>query len=117
MRQLYRSWVEAQVGQTIELWNSSAESSVLGGPRYSVDEQQRREKVYREELRTVEQVAKKACRTKAERIATQDRLVASFARFSATSLDLERRQSYSSLPSSCQLAQRLRGGQYDSTLL
>jgi hypothetical protein len=89
MRQLYRSWVEAQVAQTIELWNSSAESSVLGGPRYSVDEQQRREKVYRAELRAVETLAKKGCRTKAERIASQDRLVASFARFSATALDLE----------------------------
>lgn len=50
MRQLYRSWVEAQVAQTIELWNSSAESSVLGGLRYSVDEQQRREKLYSAEF-------------------------------------------------------------------
>jgi hypothetical protein len=45
--------------------------------------------VYDAELRAVEHEAKRAPNSKSERIATQDRIVASFARFSATALDLE----------------------------
>lgn len=81
--------MEAQVAQTLEVWNSSAASSALSGPRYGLNEQQRREKVYDAEMRTLEREAKRASRTKTGRIATQHRIVASFARFSATALDLE----------------------------
>ncbi len=90
MQQLYSwSWVEAQVAQTIEVWNGCAASSALGGPRYCLKEQQKREKAYDQALRAVEREARKAPRTKAERLETQNRAIASFAQFSATALDLE----------------------------
>jgi hypothetical protein len=90
MRQLYSwSWVEAQVAQTIEVWNGSVAPSTLGGRRYSLKEQQEREKAYDEELQAIEREAKKVPRTRAERLAAQDRIIASFARFSATALDLQ----------------------------
>jgi hypothetical protein len=90
MRQIYTwAWVEAQVAQTIELWNRSATRGPDDGQRYSPTEQQRRERAYDEALQAVEREIKQAPRTKAERIKTQDRIVAAFARFSATALDLE----------------------------
>ena len=51
--------------------------------------QQEREKAYDQGLRAVEREAKRAPRTKAQRLNTQDRIMASFARFSATALDLQ----------------------------
>src|SRR5271163_923821 len=90
MRQLYSwPWVQAQVAQTIEVWNGSAAQSAQLGRQYCPKEQQKREKAYDRELRAVEREAKRSPRTKAERIETQDRITASFARFSATALDLE----------------------------
>jgi hypothetical protein len=90
MRQRYSwSWVEAQVAQAIEVWNDSAVPSVLHGPQYSLKEQKKREMAYDEGLRAVEREAKRVPRTRAERTAAQERIVASFARFSATALDLE----------------------------
>lgn len=89
MRQLFSwSWVGVQIAQAIEVWNCSAAPSALAGPRYSPKEQRTREQAYDKELRAVEREAKKSPRTKAERLKTQDRIVASFARFSATALDL-----------------------------
>jgi hypothetical protein len=82
-------WVEAQVAQTIEVWNGSAASSAPRGPQYCLAQQRKREKAYDEGLREVEREAKKTPRTKAERLAMQDRITASFGRFSATALDLE----------------------------
>lgn len=90
MRQLYSwSWVEAQVAQAIEVWKGSAAPLELRGPRYSPKEQQKREKAYDRGLRAVEQEARRTPRTKAERCKSQDRMIASFARFSATALDLQ----------------------------
>jgi hypothetical protein len=90
MQQLYSwPWVDAQVAQTIEVWNGSLARSAQGGQRYSPEEQQKREKAYDQGLQAVERQIKKAPRTKKERIETQDRIVASFARFSATALNLE----------------------------
>jgi hypothetical protein len=83
------SWIEAQVAQTVEVWNTGAARSAHDGPRYSPNHQQEREKAYDQGLRAVEREAKRAPRTKAERLNTQDRIVASFARFSATALDLQ----------------------------
>jgi hypothetical protein len=83
------SWVEAQVAQTIEVWNRGAARPVKDGPRYNLKEQQKREKAYDQGLRAVEREVRRTPRTKAERIKRQDRIVASFARFSATALDLE----------------------------
>ena len=90
MLQLYSwPWVDAQVAQTIEIWNGSVALLAQGGQRYSLQEQQKREKAYDQGLQAVEREAKRAPRTKAERIETQGRIVASFARFSATALNLE----------------------------
>ena len=83
------SWVEAQVEQTIAVWDSPAASSTLDGALYTRKQQQEREKAYDQGLRAVEREVKRAPRTKADRLKTQDRIVAAFARFSATALDLE----------------------------
>jgi hypothetical protein len=90
MQQLYSwSWVEAQVAQTIEGWNGGAAQAVQDAPRYSPRDQRKREAAYDQGLRAVEREAKRNPRTKAERLKTQDRILVSFARFSATALDLE----------------------------
>ena len=83
------SWIEAQVAQTVEVWNTGAARSPHAGPEIHPKQQQEREKAYDQGLRAVEREAKRAPRTKAQRLNTQDRIVASFARFSATALDLE----------------------------
>ena len=82
-------WVEAQVAQTIEVWNGGAAQAPQDGPRYSPREQQKREAAYDQGLHAVEREAKRNPRTKAERIKAHDRILESFARFSATALDLE----------------------------
>ncbi len=90
MRRSYSwSWVQAQVAQSIELWNSCAAASTLGGQRYSPREQQRRENAYDRELQAAEREAKRAPRTREARLAAQDRIVESFGRFSAAALDLK----------------------------
>jgi hypothetical protein len=89
MQPLYSwSWVEAQVTQTIALWDSAA-TRLPDGAQYTRQQQQEREKAYDQGLRAVEREIRKAPRTKADRINTQVRVVAAFARFSATALDLE----------------------------
>ena len=90
MREAYSwDWVEAQVAQTIEVWNGSAARSAPRGPQYGPAEQRKREKAYDEGLEAVEREAKKKPRTRAERLAMQDRVTASFGKFSAAALDLE----------------------------
>jgi hypothetical protein len=82
-------WVEEQVAQTIEVWNGSAVRPASLGRRYTPEEQQRREDAYDEGLHAVEREVRKAPRNHADRIEIQNRLIASFARFSAAALDLE----------------------------
>jgi hypothetical protein len=90
MKQHYSwSWVEAQVAQTIVVWNDCAGRLWPGGPRYSPGEQRKREKAYDEGLRAVEREARKAPRTKAQRLEAQQRIVAAFPRFAALALGLE----------------------------
>jgi hypothetical protein len=90
MKQLYSwPWVETQVARTIDVWNGSVAPSMLIGMRYCLKEQQKREKAYDEALRAVEREAKRTPRNRPERFAAQNRITASFARFSATALDLE----------------------------
>jgi hypothetical protein len=90
MQQIYSwSWVEAQVAQTIEVWHRGAAQPAQEGPRYSLKEQQKREKAYDQGLRAVEREVSRAPRTRAARLERQNRIVASFARFSATALDLD----------------------------
>ena len=90
MQQRYdRTWMEAQVAETIEVWNDSAASHAFRGRRYSLRGQQKREKAYDQELRAVEREARSTRRNQAERIRSQSRLLAAFGRFSAIALDLE----------------------------
>jgi hypothetical protein len=83
-------WVQTQVSQTMQVWIGCAGHTTHGGRRYSPKEQENKEKAYDEELRTVERDLKKAPRTRSERLDWQNRITKSFARFSATALDLER---------------------------
>jgi hypothetical protein len=90
MREAYSwAWVEAQVAQATEVWNGSARSAAPRGPQYCPQQQRQREQAYDEGLREVEREAKKKPRTRAERLAAQERITASFGRFSAAALDLE----------------------------
>ena len=90
MDQIYSwAWIETQVAQTIDVWNACGSQEARGGRHYGPEEQARREEAYDRELQSVEQEVRRAPRAKAERIETQDRLIASFARFSATALDLD----------------------------
>jgi hypothetical protein len=90
MGQVYNwSWIEARVAQTIDAWNNGAARATTAGPQYSPQEQQKREQAYDEGLRAVERELKVKPCTRAERIESKDRIVASFARFSASALDLE----------------------------
>jgi hypothetical protein len=90
MKQFYSwSWVETQVARTIDILNGSVAPSVLGGRQYSLHEQQKREKAYDEALRAVEREAKRTPRNRPERLARQNRITTSLARFSAAALDLE----------------------------
>lgn len=82
-------WVEAQVARTIAVWNAGAGPSALGGAQYSVQEQQRREKAYDDALWAVERELKQTPRSQTERLQTQERITAAFARFSAVALGLE----------------------------
>jgi len=83
------SWVEEQVAQTATVWEECAARPWKGGERYSPREQRGREKAYDEGLRAVEREARKAPGTKAERLETQRRIVATFPRFAAVALGLE----------------------------
>jgi hypothetical protein len=90
MRQAYSwPWVEAQVAETTAAWNDSGARSPLPGPQYSLSDQRQREKAYDKALGEVEGEARNTPRTPADRVAMQARTTASFARFSATALDLE----------------------------
>ena len=90
MQQSYSwAWVEAQAAQTIKVWNDVAGRPAPRGRRYSTKDQQARENAFDEGLRTVEREVKRAPRAKRELHETQDRIVATFARFSAVALDLE----------------------------
>jgi hypothetical protein len=75
-------WVEKQVDQTIEVWSSSA-----GAPpptrQYTTHEQQRNEQAYDQALLEVETALRR-------QPVTQERIVASFAKFAANALGLDR---------------------------
>ena len=83
------SWVETQVARTIDIWKDSSAPSELSGPYFSSAEQLAREKAYDQEMHVVEREAKRSPRGRAERLAVQDHVLASFARFSATALGLQ----------------------------
>jgi hypothetical protein len=81
-------WMEAQVEQTVELWHESAAASTRNARRYSHREQEEHEKAYDEALNAVEADLQWVPGSEAERLGTHERIVASFAQFSARALDL-----------------------------
>jgi hypothetical protein len=91
MQELYNwQWVQAQVAQSIDIWNQSALPPRLVGTPFSVMEQQKRERAYDEALGAVERELRKAPRSKEERVDAQNRINAVFARFAASALGLEK---------------------------
>ena len=58
-------------------------------PQYCLKQQREREQAYDAALREVEREARRTPRTRPERLAAQDRITASFARFAAAALDLK----------------------------
>ena len=91
MQELYSwPWVEAQTTRCGELWNGCAAFSTLPDlPRFPVREQRKRERAYDDGLRAVKREARRATRTRAERLGMQERIVAIFPGFAATALGLE----------------------------
>jgi len=81
-------WVQQGVADTIEVWNHCAAHPVSNAPRYPTDEQARRERLYDEALYDVEREARRRPLTRAQKLQAQNRIAASFARFSAAALDL-----------------------------
>jgi hypothetical protein len=74
------------VDRTIQLWQQAAGPWIQQGPHYTTADQREREQAYDLALRDVERHAQRANRfAPAE---TQQRLIASFARFAANALDL-----------------------------
>jgi hypothetical protein len=80
------AWVERQAAQTEQVWHDSAGISASVAQLYSSDEQQRNEQAYDDALLSVEETLRSAPRSK--RKLTRDRIVSSFARFSARALGL-----------------------------
>lgn len=91
------AWVDAQVAHSIELWNDCAAQPAPNctsirpqfAPRFSPDDQQRREDAYDEALQSVEREARRMPRSKADRVAGQARIVNAFPRFAAIALGLD----------------------------
>ena len=91
MKHLYDwAWLEAEVARTMDVWNECASLRTSHAEvRFTTAEQQVREKAYDAELLIVEREARRSARTRAERIAVQSRIEASFARFAGSALGLE----------------------------
>jgi hypothetical protein len=82
-------WVDSQVARCAKLWNSCATEPASLDPQYSRRDHEAREIAYDAELRAVEWEARRAAWKAEERPASQDRIIASFARFAVNALDLE----------------------------
>ena len=112
------SWIEAQGAQAAEAWNGCAGRLLPAGPRYSLKEQRKRENAYDQALRAFEREARRAPRTRSERLLAQRRIVDAFPGFAAIALGLEPEAvqllTGSFLPVGTQLARSARG--FDATL-
>jgi len=82
------AWVETQVDRTAEVWHEGAGILAPRARRYSLVEQQANEDAYDEALLEVEGALRPPPVTGEQRTGAQDRIVASFARFSANALGL-----------------------------
>lgn len=81
--------MKPHVARTIDLWNAAAEQTWPAAAEFTRTEQQRRENAYDDGIRSVEKELKNRPRTRAERLATQDRIMGVFGRFATTALGLE----------------------------
>ena len=81
-------WVQEQVADAVELWNGCAAPPASSAPLYSAREQVRREQIYDQALQDVEGETRRKPMTRAQKLLAQDRIAASFGRFSAAALDL-----------------------------
>ena len=82
-------WVETQVDRTREIWQESTGVSATRARRYSLEEQRANEDAYDEALLEIEEALRPPPITGKEQSRAQDRVVASFARFSANALGLD----------------------------
>jgi hypothetical protein len=82
-------WVEEQVERSSEAWRLCAGDSMRLDAHYDFSEQRRREEAYDAELHSVESELENSSCAFRHRSETQDRIIASFARFSAAALNLE----------------------------
>ena len=90
MREPYQQpWVEDQVQQTIALWHSCAAQPMPSGPIFPPSDRLRREAAYDEALLAVESELRTARQSPSGKLATQARITAVFARFSALALGLD----------------------------
>jgi hypothetical protein len=80
------AWVRVEVAHSMEDWRRSAGNPPHRAPRFTVDDQRRREKAYDRALRAVERYAQRA--SPSDSAETQKKVVACFARFAAEALDL-----------------------------
>lgn len=83
------AWVEARVAQTAEVWRGCRGVGLPEARRYSLKEQQAKEAVYDAELALVEEALRGPSLTTGTRDDAEERIVASFARFSAKALSLD----------------------------
>jgi hypothetical protein len=119
MEQRYRwDWVGAEAERTAATWNACAERTLPPAPRHTPKEQSEREAAYDRGLRAVEREARRAPRTRAERLQAQRRIVEVFPGFAATALGLDADQVHlltdGFLPVGTQLARWARN--FDATL-
>jgi hypothetical protein len=82
-------WIEEQVARSTETWSGIPGESAPDEPVFTVQEQQRREAAYDDALAAVEKDARRAARTRAQRLDIQRRVIDSFGRFAGLALGLE----------------------------
>ncbi len=82
-------WIESQTAQTIAVWSSCAGCRELDGPRFTVREQQQREKAYDQALHAVDREIRRSSPVPAAPSRARQRILAAFARFAAEALGLE----------------------------
>lgn len=83
------AWVEREVAQTVEVWQQSTGILAPSSRRYSPGEQHANEDAYDEALLQIEDALRPPPVTGKDQAAAEDRIVAAFARFSASALGLD----------------------------
>lgn len=84
------AWVETQVDQTVTVWHDSVGTSAPPALRYSPEEQQANEDAYDAALLELEETLRSPLTIGRDHSRAQERIVASFGRFSASALGLDR---------------------------